>query len=321
MFDVLIITLPVFLIIFLGWLAARTTISEEGWVHTLNTFVYFVSLPALILIGFWRLDFGGGALLDFIGIHLVSLIAMALVTGLLLTLFKASRSVKASIFMGALMGNTIYMGFPVAGRAFGADVESTIVLSATIFLLFGMVLSLIYIEILDKGERSFKKHVMDFAKNPLLIALVAGIILNLSPLSGKAVDVIQSTLGMLAATASPVALFALGIFFSGTSFREKFGWVALSSGLKLILLPVIAWLTILIYQTFIIGNSIRPLLINGTFILELRQITLLISAMPAAVTSFVLAERFNLDRTIAANTIVVSTIASFVTLWIILSTF
>ena len=52
MAEVLLITLPVFLIVAAGWLAARIKLAKPEWVHVLNIFVYYIGLPALILHGF-----------------------------------------------------------------------------------------------------------------------------------------------------------------------------------------------------------------------------------------------------------------------------
>jgi predicted permease len=42
------------------------------------------------------------------------------------------------------------------------------------------------------------------------------------------------------------------------------------------------------------------------------RVLILLSSMPVAVTTFVIAERFNLDKALVGNTILVSTILSFI---------
>lgn len=308
MVEILGVTLPVFAIIALGWLSSRWGLVEDNWIHVLNTFVYFVSLPALIIIGFWHLDFSGDTLYEFVGVHLVSMIVIALVVALILAPIRIKRSLKASIFIGGLMGNTVYMGFPIGTATFGQKFQSPVVLSATIFLLFGLVLSIIYIELLKKGHRSFATHIKDFVSNPLLVALVVGILLNVVPFTGFTAVFLDNTLSMLGATASPVALFALGVFFKDTSFRKNLKWVSLSSLIKLVVFPIS------IILAFIVLDGFEVNLISE----DLKDIALLISAMPAAVTSFVLAERFSLDKSVAANTIVFSTLISFITISLLL---
>ncbi len=309
MSEIFLVTLPVFFIIITGFLAARFNLAKESWEHTLSMFVYYIALPALLVTGFWELDFTEQALLHFVGVHAAVLIGTALVVAFVLSLLPGRHIVKASVFMGSVIGNTVYMGFPVAGRAFGADAESTIVLSATLYLLIGLVLSLIYVEMLTKGQQSLREHVRDFAKNPLLIALGVGVVLNNVSLSGAGVDVLRSTLDMLGRTASPVALFALGLFFSGASWWRNIGWVGLASVFQLVLFPALAVAVLAAHKAFL-GTDVLPA--------ESGSISVVIGAMPAAVTTFVLAERFQLDRVVAANTIIVSTILSFVTLALIL---
>ncbi len=310
MLSAVLLTIPVFLIIGAGWAAARSGIATEGWVSTLNSFVYYIALPSLIIMGFWEVQFPGDALFQFVVLHLLVLAAVAGITAAVLAMINAQRTVKASVFMGVVMGNTIYMGLPVGTRAFGSGAESPIVLSATIFLLAGLFASLVYLEVLKKGEQSLRAHLKNFSRDPLIIALIAGAVLNAAPFAPGAVDTVSSALDMLGGTASPVALFALGVFFSGASLRSRFGWVAAASAGKLLLFPAITIGVIMLYRNASFAAPLDQLL---------TDIPLVIAAMPAAVTTFVLAERFNLDRTVAANTIIVSTILSFVTLTTLLA--
>ncbi len=312
MLEALTVTIPVFLIIFTGWLTARLRVAKRNWVHVLSTYVYYVALPALILTGFWDLPLQDQALPPFVGIHVVSLLLVALVVAALLFFLSTPSGIRASIFMGAIMGNTVYMGFPVAGRAFGAGADSTIVLSATIYLLFGLVLALTYIELIEKRGKSLKMQAKSFAGNPLLIALAIGALFNVINFSGEVAEIMRSTLNMFGRTASPVALFALGVFFSGASMQKNIEWTGLASAMKLILFPALTASTLVAYQALANGGALS---------LQMSQITVTIAAMPAAVTTFVLAERFQLDKTVAANTVILSTVVSVVTLIILLSGF
>ncbi len=58
--SLLFITAPIFLLIALGYvLRSFRGITRRG-IHTLNNFVYFISLPAVILISFWGIDWFDG---------------------------------------------------------------------------------------------------------------------------------------------------------------------------------------------------------------------------------------------------------------------
>jgi len=55
--QTILISLPVFLIIFLGWLFHKLKLTDKNWVHVLNEFAYYIALPCLIISSFWQVDF------------------------------------------------------------------------------------------------------------------------------------------------------------------------------------------------------------------------------------------------------------------------
>lgn len=99
---------------------------------------------------------------------------------------------------------------------------------------------------------------------------------------------------MLGATASPIALFALGGFLHGKLVKDKMGFVMLSSILKVIIFPLfVAAISLLVFKS---GDP---------------KTAILLSSMPVAVTAFVISEKFRLDGALVGNAILVSTILSF----------
>jgi predicted permease len=100
---------------------------------------------------------------------------------------------------------------------------------------------------------------------------------------------------MLGLTASPVALFALGGFIYGRFLKKDLELVFLISLLKTAILPL-----------FIVAGSLI------LFKADSLKIIVLLSSMPVAATTFVIAEKFNLNKELVGNSILISTIVSFV---------
>ncbi len=101
---------------------------------------------------------------------------------------------------------------------------------------------------------------------------------------------------MLAATASPVALFALGSFLKGHKLKKHKTVIFAGLVVKLILLPIIAYIALRL-------TSLQP---------PYSQIFLLMAGMPTAVTAFVIAEKYSLDRTVVAGAMLATTVLSVV---------
>ncbi|MBI3638375.1 hypothetical protein HY227_01365 [Candidatus Wolfebacteria bacterium] len=77
--SIFLISLPVFLIIFSGWILKKIKIAKDEWIHILNQFAYYVSLPALIIASFWDVDFASKNFLAITGISFITIILFSAV--------------------------------------------------------------------------------------------------------------------------------------------------------------------------------------------------------------------------------------------------
>ena len=300
--TIISIILPIFLLIIGGFVLRKTNVMKEEWVHMLNSFVYYIALPALIIVSFWDVRWAAPGLLRLVGMNCLFLIGFAVLLGVFLALLPMNRRLKASVFLAALVSNSIYMGFPLGKLSFGPEGADITVAVGTLFLAFGIILSIIGIEIFWKPE-SYRGYVREFAKNPLIIGVVLGALtIFFGGVPGPLV-VVHTTLAMVAAIASPAALLALGGFLAGRFTREVVWFAALASSVKLLAFPALIFVA-----DVLVGGGIREV---GT--------SMLLAAMPVAVTTFVIAERFNLDQSLVASSIVMSTMASVVTIPLVLA--
>lgn len=301
MLKILAIVFPVFIIIAAGYFFRRKNLIEEQATHYLNTFVYYVSLPAIITISFWKINWHEESIGSLFLLNTFIVLIFAAILLFVLSVFIKSKSLRAAILMTSLVGNTVYMGYPILGPALGSDVLSSVVGTTTIHLVLGIVISVLIADYLISKSSNSKKLIWDFIKNPLMVALFIGLVLSFIPFQGWLTDILQNAVGMLGATASPLALFALGAFMSGkfnpSHFVASFG----SSAIKLILFPLFA-------------AGVAALWGVNSF----QVISTAVATMPVAATTFVIAEQHKLDKAFVANTIILSTILSLFTITIFL---
>jgi predicted permease len=293
--SIFLITLPIFLIIFSGWLLKKFKVVSDDWVHILNNFAYYVSLPALIVGSFWEIGFSDYQSLRLIVWSLLIVVLFCLIVFVLLSFFKISKSLKAAIFLGATVGNTIYMGFPLVEIGFGKGFLPSAALIGVIFLIIPILIVIALIQYWYCREHCLRRELIGFCRNPLVISALVGVILSFIKADYPLIDGIRKSIVMLGATASPVALFALGAFMYKKFLKKDLGRVFLVSVLKMIVAPAI----VLIGSLYFYNNG------------DLKILTFL-AAMPVAVSTFVIAERFNLDKNLIGNSIIISTILSFV---------
>jgi len=293
---------PIFIIIGLGYLFRRLSLVQNQAIHILNSFVYYVSLPAIILISFWRIDWYDGEILKILGFNIFALFVFSIIILAIGEMFRLSRISKATLFIGALVGNVVYMGFPIGESAFGLDNFKTFLAAATPNITIGLVAAILVIEYLVVKSKNLKAYFVDFGKNPLILSLAAGVVLSLLKISADSIGIIYKPMQMLAATASPVALFALGAFFHKNFVYKHLDLTVLSSVLKLAIFPLLV---------FILAKLLN---IQETGL----NASVLAAAMPTAVTAFVVAEKYKMNVAAVANAIIISTIFSVATIFFVL---
>ncbi len=298
----LLIILPIFTLVGVGYLLRFIGLIDRQGISTLNRFVYNVSLPALIIMSFWNIDWRDTETLYTLIINTFLLLSFAFLLFLTLKLFPISPKLKAAIFASGLVGNTIYMGFPIGERALTEEMFSFYVAAATPHLVMGIVISVLAIQWYLSTSHGLYDYTKKFLFNPLIISLLCGIGLSLSGISGVLMGYLQEVGRLLATPASPIALITLGAFMYKSFIPKLAGWAVFGTAVKLAVLPLF-------------------LFIGGTLLdvdSEIMIASVLAGAMPTAVTSFVIAEQYDASPELVATTLFVSTLCAIGSLSLVL---
>ncbi len=293
-----LISLPIFLIILSGWLFKKFKIATDDWVHILNVFAYYISLPALIIASFWDINFLNKESWNIIFSSLLTLGLFSLVVFISLYFLKIKKDLKAAIFLTATVGNTIYMGFPLIELGFGKEFILNGALIGVIYLVAPILISIFIIRYWHNEEYDIVKEISAFIRNPLMISVFVGIALSflkILSIDHFLIFAVKKSISMLGATASPIALFTLGAFLYGRFLKKDLGLAFFVSFLKVICFPIIVFITLFYFLKS-----------------ENYQILILLSSMPVAVTTFVIAEKFNLNKELVGNSLFISTVLSFI---------
>ena len=153
-----------------------------------------------------------------------------------------------------------------------------------------------------RGLGAVKKACVNVAKNPLILGILAG--LPFALLRVKVPAMLDSALSSIGATATPIALLVVGASFSGGEALKRWKGAAVSSLVKLFLLPGI-FLPLAAMLGFRNSQMIAILIMTGS---------------PTAVASFVMAKNMHADGVLTANAVLLSTVLSAVsiTIWLYL---
>jgi hypothetical protein len=303
MLSILLLTAPLFLLIALGALLRRATIITEEGIHALNRIVYAVALPAVIFSSFARIDWLGHSVLFALAFNTLILLALTGTMLFVLHLFRIPRRFRGPATACAIVGNTVYLGFPIGTQFLGPDLSPLFFAAATPHLVLGIAVAVLVIEYYTLGVHDPRRFIKDFTHNPLIIALASGIVFGVLHLAATPLRELLRPIDMLAATASPLALLTLGAFLSGQFRRRNLSGVFAVTTIKLALFPLIVGVGAVMFgmpHTTVTASVIA-------------------AAMPTAITVFSVADRYDAETTFVANVILLSTLLSFLTITLTLA--
>ena len=284
--------LTIFIIIGVGLLARHLGAVRSPDYQRFNSFIYHVTLPALIFISLYDAGygaFGDAALL--LSNAAVILLMMALMLLAYLAL-RIPRKLMGVLFITAFYGNIVYMGYPVVELTFGQQGIPIVVAIATVYnlIIFSLGIALLQYCSDSTNLGEIPRHL---ARNPLLVSSVIGIAylyLSLPILPGA----LETSVRLLGQLTAPLALFSLGVFMHGRNPLVNLKLNLAIAALKMAFFPAL----------FIAVAGLLGLKGLGF------QVSLVESAMPLAVTNFILADQYKLDAALVSSAIVLTTLLS-----------
>jgi len=301
--------LPVVVVIGLGYLAVRFDFVSQAANEGITRFVFAVALPALVFRNLATGDISGN--LQFIWRLLLAYFGGALVIMLLGIVvakfaFNKGRAEQHILAVGASHANVILLGVPAVILLLGTKWVTPLLLVVGLHgLVMAILLTLVSrIRAGQAGElpRALGQTLVNQAKNPIFIALVAGCLYSiLDP--GKLPDTVNSILRILGNAVLPASLFGLGGMMVRYRFAGQMPEAAAVSALKLVAHPLIVWL--------IAG----PLLGLNNW----AWVAAAIAAMPVGFNMHNMASRSQQGAALASSSTALSTLVSVVTVFVLLA--
>ncbi len=302
MLAIVNVILPVFGIMLAGFLCGRFGVLGEGSSQALNAYVFYVALPALFFVSMAGVPVSEALNLPFIAAYFGGVLAVFALAMAVATFLFPNRTGALSLHaLSAVFANTGYMGIPLLQVAFGTAGQMPGIIATVIngAVVLGMVTVILEID-LHEGARPLAiagKVLSGVFRSPLVLSALAG--LGASALELPLPTALETFCSLLAATAGPCALFAIGLFMVGKAVHTGLTEVLWVSLLKLVAQPLI---------TFWLAYRLLPL----TAVEAASAVVL--AALPTGALTFVLAQRYGvyLQRSVAV--ILISTLLSVATL-------
>lgn len=299
--------IPLFLMIAAGAVCYRREILPENSATVLNGFVYYFTLPALLFGSMATTPFEDIAQGRFIGGYLAAMLATYWLMFLTSrVLFKGHFTEDAIRASSGSFPNSAYLGLPIMMYLYHGSREALIATTLAIILPILIVIMVVGIFELHRADKS--KHPViticriaaSMLKTPLVSSSLAGALFSFFHF--KLPDFIATGLHNFGMASVPCALFAIGIMIVRQKMEPKVFNIVLVNVFKLIVHPLLA---VICMVTFGVKG---PLLMMGV----------LLSGMPGASLSCVLAESYKTCETETSATVMVSMILYIPTMFLTL---
>jgi hypothetical protein len=287
----ILLCLPVFAVILLGWYAVRRGLLGDGALVALSAFSFLFALPCMLfrLVAAQPLSavFDARFFLGYLGADLLILAGT-----IVASLWIARRPLAAAAAHGvtAAMGNVGYLGPPLLFAIYGERAAGPVAMAIMAEVMLVLTLGAALMAGRQAGSAMVRWR--GLLLNPIVVSILGGAAFAATgfALPGP----VERFLSFLGGAAAPTALFALGGVLGTLRISAPLVVTAASlSFAKLLAYPALVWL--------ILG----PLLgLPGLWVAS----GVLLAALPTATNAFVLAQRYNTEPKQVSATILLSTL-------------
>lgn len=309
-------TIPLFLIMLLGWFLMRVGLFNEPFTKTANQYVFKVALPVSLFMSIAKMDFYS----DFdplfcLFCFVVTCVMFLGVWGLSWLLMK-DRSMIGAFSQASVRSSAALLGVALATNIYGNSgmVPMMIIAAVPFFNVFAVLILTLSPQLDENGQllprdpsgmSMLKKTLKGIATNPIILGILLGLPFALFRI--QLPTILSSALNTIGGTASPIGLLVVGAGYSGTEALKKWKPAAAATFIKLFLLPAI-FLPIAALLGFRDSQMIAILIMVGS---------------PTTVACYVMARSMHGDSVLTSNVVVLATLFSSVsiTLWLALLSF
>lgn len=290
--------LPIFAVMFLGFLLRRWNFLSESFVREGNKLVFRVALPVSLFVSTYNLELDVFFDAKFIAFVLgATLLSFFLVWGIFEWVIK-DKDLIGTLVQACYRGNFAILGLPLLHNVIGAENSAKALLVIGFVVPLYNVLAVVILTLRSKtpGTISPGKILLRIVKNPLIIGIAGGFLASMLPFSmpgpvGNMLDIIKDL-------ATPFALICLGGSIKLQGAERKFRYSLMTVLIKTIGIPAV-----FLILAYLLGFR------SYDFV-----VIMVMLAVPTAVSSYSMVVEMGGDGDIAANSVVFSTFLSVFTL-------
>lgn len=295
MTQILTTIIPIFVIIFLGWIARMKGMIPPEFLNPANRITYYLAIPAMIFRsisqGSLKKDFQPDVLLFTLG----SLLLFFFFTWFFSRIAGIPKQQSGTFVQTSFHGNLGYIGLAVAYYFLGDQGLARAGILAGFLMVVQNFLAVSVLQFHAEGlspDKRIREILLKIIANPVILSAMCGILFSLSGLPmplllGRSLDILRGL-------ALPLSLLLIGASLSFAQLRSRKYLLSVSAVMKLLLLPGLGFA---LYRLW----GISPAdFIPGLILL----------ASPTATISYVMAKEMRGDADFAVAAISLTTLLS-----------
>ena len=296
-------TIPVFLVMVIGYILKNLKFVDEPFVKTLNSFNYKITLPILLFKDIADSDFmtvwDTKYVLFCFFVTLLCIVLTWIITAKLYhrkdlvgefvqAAYRSSAAVLGIAFIQNIYGNAGMAPLMIIGTVPLYNIAAVLVLSFTGPKSHGL------------NRESLQKSIKGILTNPIIIGILLGMLASFlkSLLSFSFPVIITKTINNLAVLATPLALIGLGAGFEGKKALAEIKPTLVCSFIKLILWPAL-FLPLAVFCGFRDEKLVALLIMLGS---------------PTTVSCYIMAKNMEHEGILTSSVVVATTFLSSITL-------
>lgn len=292
-------TIPVFLVMVIGYVLKEIHMMDESFVKTLNTFNYKVTLPVLLFRDIAESDF-----YSVWDSRYVLYCFLVTLTSILLIWLGAGFTYRNKAQLGEFVQASYRSSAAVLGIAFIQNIYGTSGMAPLMIIgtvpLYNiaavLVLSFTGPNATGLNKAALKKSVLNILTNPIILGILLGMAVSACRITFPVI--ISKTVSNVSSLATPLALLGLGAGFEGKKALKQLVPTAVSAFIKLAVLPAV----------------FLPLAIHMGFTGEKLVAILIMLGSPTTVSCYIMAKNMGHEGTLTSSVVVATTFLSSVTL-------
>lgn len=292
-------TIPVFLVMVIGYLLKNCRVVDEPFIKTLNSFNYKITLPVLLFKDISESDFF--KVWDTKYVLFCFFATLFSITAIWIITYKLyhKKDLIGEFVQASYRSSAAVLGIAFIQNIYGDAGMAPLMIIGTVPLYniaAVLILSFTGPEAVGMNRTSIKKSLWDIVTNPIILSILFGMAASLCSLQFPVI--LEKTINHIAVLATPLALLGLGAGFEGKKALAEIRPTLACSFIKLMLLPAL-FLPLAIWTGFQTEKLVAILIMLGS---------------PTTVSCYIMAKNMKHKGILTSSVVVTTTFLSSVTL-------